>query len=87
MLGLVHRGGVSNADIESFHRGRPGPRSRSEAAFLGQAVIVMGAHPGRFESVIDLAADKPGNRIDRRSAAFFDITSRLRTVLEQALRD
>ena len=58
--------------------------SLAEATLLGQTVVVMGARPGRVVAEIDLSAEKPGNRIDRASAQFFDITSRLRRVLEQA---
>ena len=58
--------------------------SLSEAAFLGQTVVAMGAHPGRIQEIIDLDVQKPGNSIDRKSVAFFEITSRLRTVLEKA---
>jgi NitT/TauT family transport system ATP-binding protein len=57
--------------------------SLSEAAFLGQTVVVMGAHPGRIDATIDLDPHKPHNRIDRKSAAFFEITSSLRTILEK----
>ncbi len=60
--------------------------SLAEATLLGQTVVVMGAHPGRMVAEIDLAAEKPDNRIDRASARFFDISSRLRRVLEQADR-
>lgn len=58
--------------------------SLSEAAFLGQTVVVMGAHPGRIVEEINLDDQKPGNVIDRTSSAFFEITSRLRVVLERA---
>lgn len=58
--------------------------SLSEAALLGQTVVVMGAHPGRIVEEISLDDEKPGNVIDRKSSKFFDITSRLRTVLERA---
>ena len=56
----------------------------SEAAFLGQTVVVMGANPGRIVQKIELDDEKPGNRIDRSSSQFFDITSRLRKVMEEA---
>ena len=56
----------------------------SEAAFLGQTVVVMGAHPGRIVETIELDEHKPGKGIDRSSATFFDITSRLRGVMETA---
>jgi NitT/TauT family transport system ATP-binding protein len=58
--------------------------SLSEAAFLGQSVVVMGTNPGRIVEQIDLDNEKPGNHIDRKSEHFFNITSRLRTVLETA---
>ncbi len=58
--------------------------SLSEAAFLGQTVVVMGAHPGRIVEEVNLDQQKPGNVIDRTSSTFFDITSRLRAVLEKA---
>ncbi|MER8476698.1 ABC transporter ATP-binding protein [Mesorhizobium sp. M0435] len=58
--------------------------SLSEAAFLGQTIVVMGAHPGRIVKEIRLDAKKPDNSIDRKSSAFFEITADLRTVLEQA---
>ena len=58
--------------------------SLSEAAFLGETVVVMGAHPGRIVEEIHLDDLKPGNVIDRKSSAFFEITSHLRTVLEKA---
>ncbi|RJG40984.1 ABC transporter ATP-binding protein [Mesorhizobium sp. DCY119] len=58
--------------------------SLSEAAFLGETVVVMGAHPGRIVEEISLDERKPGNAIDRKSEAFFEITSTLRNVLEKA---
>jgi NitT/TauT family transport system ATP-binding protein len=58
--------------------------SLSEAAFLGQTIVVMGAKPGRIVQQINLDSEKPDNVIDRTSAKFFQITSRLRAVLEQA---
>jgi NitT/TauT family transport system ATP-binding protein len=58
--------------------------SLSEAAFLGQTVVVMGAHPGRVETVVELDYQKPRNKIDRKSVEFFEITSRLRSHLEAA---
>jgi NitT/TauT family transport system ATP-binding protein len=58
--------------------------SLAEAALLGQTVVVMGAHPGRIVEEIDLDAQKPDNVIDRTSPEFFEITSRLRVVLERA---
>ena len=58
--------------------------SLAEATLLGQTVVVMGARPGRIVAEVDLSAEKPDNRIDRASALFFDITSRLRRLLEQA---
>ncbi|HKU95274.1 MAG TPA: ABC transporter ATP-binding protein [Vineibacter sp.] len=61
--------------------------SLSEAAFLGQSVVVMGANPGRIIEEIDLDVRKPDNRIDRTSAEFFAITSQLRAVLERAYGD
>jgi len=57
--------------------------SLSEAAFLGQSVVVMGTNPGRIVKVIDLDSRKPGNRIDRTTSEFFTITSELRAVLER----
>jgi NitT/TauT family transport system ATP-binding protein len=58
--------------------------SLSEAAFLGETVVVMAANPGRLLEVINLDARKPGNRIERTSNEFFQITSELRTVLQRA---
>jgi NitT/TauT family transport system ATP-binding protein len=58
--------------------------SLSEAAFLGQTVVVMGAHPGRIVKEVNLDGVKSGNSIDRRSSAFFEITADLRKVLEEA---
>ncbi|BBD40237.1 ABC transporter ATP-binding protein [Aminobacter sp. Y103A] len=58
--------------------------SLSEAAFLGQSVAVMAAHPGRMSSVIDLQGEKPVGAMDRSSSKFFDITSNLRRHLETA---
>lgn len=60
--------------------------SLSEAAFLGQTVVVMAAHPGRVTEIINLDANKPGNEIDRSSEEFFRITSDLRASLEGAER-
>jgi NitT/TauT family transport system ATP-binding protein len=60
--------------------------SLSEAAFLGQTVVVMGADPGRIVEEINLDHQKPGNAIDRTSSTFFEITTRLRAVLEEAHR-
>jgi NitT/TauT family transport system ATP-binding protein len=56
--------------------------SLSEAAFLGQSVIVMGTNPGRIVKEINLDTRKPDNRIDRTKAEFFAITSELRAILE-----
>lgn len=58
--------------------------SLTEAAYMGEKVAVMAANPGRLMEVIDLAAQKPGNQIERSSSQFFDITSDLRRVLQQA---
>lgn len=58
--------------------------SLSEAAFLGQSVVVMGVNPGRIIEEIDLDVHKPDNRIDRTATAFFTITSQLRSILERA---
>lgn len=58
--------------------------SLSEAAFLGQTVVVMAAKPGRILDVIELDARKPDNEIDRTGEAFFGITSDLRHLLERA---
>lgn len=58
--------------------------SLSEAAFLGETVVVMAANPGRILEVIEIEHRKPGNRIDRTSSDFFDITSGLRQVLYRA---
>ncbi|MDQ0133820.1 NitT/TauT family transport system ATP-binding protein [Neorhizobium galegae] len=56
----------------------------SEAAFLGEKVVVMSANPGRIMQVVDLTERKPGNRLDRSSAEFFEIASELRTILHRA---
>ncbi|TWT05774.1 ABC transporter ATP-binding protein [Reyranella sp. CPCC 100927] len=61
--------------------------SLSEAAFLGQSVVVMGVNPGRIIEEIDLDARKPDNRIDRATTEFFTITSELRAILERAYGD
>lgn len=58
--------------------------SLTEAAFLGQSVVVMGTNPGRLVAKVELDARKPENRIDRASSEFFAITSELRVLLEQA---
>ena len=58
--------------------------SLTEAALLGETVVVMGAHPGRIVEEISLDEHKPNNTIDRTSSEFFQITSRLRAVLEKA---
>jgi NitT/TauT family transport system ATP-binding protein len=58
--------------------------SLSEAAFLGETVVVMAANPGRILEVIEIERFKPDNRIDRTSSDFFDITSELRRVLQRA---
>ena len=60
--------------------------SLSEAAFLGQTVVVMAARPGRLTRVVSLDKDKSVHDIDRSSARFFEITSALRTHLEEAER-
>ena len=57
--------------------------SLSEAAFLGQSIVVMGTNPGRIVEQIDLDRRKPDNRIERTAADFFAITSELRAVLER----
>jgi NitT/TauT family transport system ATP-binding protein len=56
----------------------------SEAAFLGEKIVVMSANPGRITQVLDLTERKPDNTIDRSSANFFEIASELRTVLHRA---
>lgn len=58
--------------------------SLSEAAFLGQKIVVMGTNPGRIAKEINLEERKPQKAIDRSSTEFFNITSELRVVLEQA---
>ncbi|MDN5005578.1 ABC transporter ATP-binding protein [Bradyrhizobium sp. GCM10027634] len=58
--------------------------SLAEAAFLGQSIVVMGTNPGRIVEQINLDDEKPGNHIERNSEKFFNITSRLRAVLEKA---
>ncbi len=58
--------------------------SLSEAAFLGQAVVVMAANPGRLLATIDLSQRKVDNAIDRNSPEFFQMTSELRDVLQRA---
>ena len=58
--------------------------SLPEAAFLGQSVAVMAAHPGRMSQTINLEGEKPAGAIDRSSAKFFEITSELRRHLETA---
>lgn len=58
--------------------------SLSEAALLGETVLVMAANPGRLLDTIDLSVRKPGNRIDRASKDFFEITTELRRVLDLA---
>ncbi|WP_244561691.1 ABC transporter ATP-binding protein [Mesorhizobium australicum] len=60
--------------------------SLSEAAFLGQTIVVMGARPGRLTKVVSLDKDTSTHDIDRSSAEFFEITSALRTHLEEAER-
>ncbi len=56
----------------------------SEAAFLGQSVVVMAAGPGRLLENVNLDSRKPDNRIDRGSAEFFEITTELRSILQRA---
>jgi NitT/TauT family transport system ATP-binding protein len=56
----------------------------AEAAFLGQSVVVMGTKPGRLVAEVRLDDKKPDNRINRSSPEFFEITSQLRGLLEQA---
>ena len=58
--------------------------SLSEAAFLGQTVVVMSANPGRIMQTIDLRPRKQDDFIDRLDPDFFRMTSELRDILERA---
>jgi NitT/TauT family transport system ATP-binding protein len=58
--------------------------SLSEAAFLGERVVVMAAAPGRIVDDVGFEDRKPSNRIDRSNPRFFEMTSHLRAVLERA---
>jgi len=53
-----------------------------EASYLGQRVAVMATNPGRIVQVVDLLSDKPDNAINRADPRFFQITTRLRRLLE-----
>jgi NitT/TauT family transport system ATP-binding protein len=58
--------------------------SLSEAAFLGERVVVMAASPGRVIEDVHFEDAKPSNRIERSNPRFFEMTSQLRAVLERA---
>lgn len=58
--------------------------SLSEAAYLGQRVVVMAADPGRVVEVMDLHAVKDEGTFTRDDHRFNDIVARLRALLSNA---
>ncbi|MFK7964048.1 MAG: ABC transporter ATP-binding protein [Burkholderiaceae bacterium] len=58
--------------------------SLSEAAYLGQRVVVMAANPGRIVEVMDLGKQKSQHDFGRDSPAFTEAVSRLRMLLSSA---
>lgn len=53
-----------------------------EAAFLGQRVLMLKAHPGRIHEVVDVDLPYPRRLKMRETAEFIAIASRLRSLLE-----
>jgi len=56
--------------------------SIAEAAFLSDRVVVMSARPGRVVEQIPIDLDHPRHPDIENTAAFFEITARLRTSLQ-----
>ena len=55
----------------------------SEAAYLGQRVVVMAANPGRIIEVVDMKPFKQENKISRDDMLFNEGISHLRHLLSQ----
>ncbi len=53
-----------------------------EAAFLGQRVLMLKAHPGRIHEIVDVDLPYPRRLKMRETAEFIEIASRLRSLLE-----
>jgi NitT/TauT family transport system ATP-binding protein len=53
-----------------------------EAAFLGQQVMVMAAHPGRVRDVVAVDLPTPRRLALRETPAFVALAARLRGLLE-----
>jgi len=58
--------------------------SLTEAAYLGQRVVVMAANPGRIVDVMDLRAVKSQGPFTRDDSLFTETVSRLRVLLSEA---
>ena len=54
-----------------------------EAAFLGEHVLMLAAHPGRVKTFERIALDHPRALADRDTVEFIAITARLRRLLEE----
>ncbi len=55
-----------------------------EAAFLGQQVLVLAAHPGRLLEKVDVSLPHPRERAMRDTMEFVRVTAHLRGLLETA---
>ncbi|WP_027134727.1 ABC transporter ATP-binding protein [Geminicoccus roseus] len=56
-----------------------------EAAYLGQRVMVLAAHPGRIREIVDLRPLKgPEGRLPREAPALVEVMAHLRAVLADA---
>ncbi|HLY90832.1 MAG TPA: ABC transporter ATP-binding protein [Acetobacteraceae bacterium] len=53
-----------------------------EAAFLGQQVLMMAAHPGRVREVVSIQLPEPRNVSMRETTGFIEQAAHLRAVLE-----
>ena len=58
--------------------------SLGEAVYLGEQVVVMGTDPGRILATVDLREVKADSDFKRDSAAFAELTGRLRGLLAEA---